>query len=140
MGLDMSPTASGRGGSGPCSLSGTPTTLNALTRAFIRRVCVGLNFANQVIFINIATALWALDIRKARDAHGHEITPDPNALVDAGVVVYVVFPGLSVIEWGQVLIMCCARSHRHPEPFSCEITPRFPDVQAVLERELGIGA
>ena len=54
------------------------------------RICVGLNFANQALFINFATLLWAMNISKAVDpATGREITPDPNALVDAGVVVYV---------------------------------------------------
>ena len=50
---------------------------------------MGLNFANQALFINFATILWAMDVLKAVDATGKEITPDPNNLVDAGVVVYV---------------------------------------------------
>ena len=54
------------------------------------RICVGLNFANQALFINFATILWAMDICKARDAQGREVTPDPDNLVDAGVVVCVI--------------------------------------------------
>ena len=51
------------------------------------RICVGMHFANQALFIGIATILWALDIRRARDADGGETVPDPAALVDAGFVV-----------------------------------------------------
>ncbi|KAI0684340.1 cytochrome P450 [Earliella scabrosa] len=87
-----------------------------VTFGFGRRICVGLNFANQALFINFATLLWAMNISKAVDpATGREITPDPNALVDAGVVV-------------------------GPAPFPCKMTPRFPEVKAVLERELAHAA
>ena len=65
-------------------------TLVGLT-ARSNRICVGMHFANQALFIGFATILWAMDLRKARDALGHEITPDPNALVDAGVVVCACF-------------------------------------------------
>ena len=66
-----------------------------VTFGFGRRICVGLNFANQALFINFATILWAMDICKARDAQGREVTPDPDNLVDAGVVVCVT-PVLSI--------------------------------------------
>ena len=48
-----------------------------------------MHFANQALFVGIATILWALDIRRARNADGSEAVPDPAALVDAGFVVYV---------------------------------------------------
>ncbi|RPD67493.1 cytochrome P450 [Lentinus tigrinus ALCF2SS1-7] len=86
-----------------------------VTFGFGRRICVGLNFANQALFINFAAILWAMDISKAVDATGREITPDPNDLVDAGVVV-------------------------GPAPFPCKMTPRFSEVERVLERELGHAA
>ena len=50
-----------------------------------------MHFANQALFIGFATILWAMDLRKARDVLGNEITPDPDALVDAGVVVCAYF-------------------------------------------------
>ena len=61
-----------------------------VTYGFGRRICVGFNFANQALFINFATLLWALDIRPVVDpSTGKELIPDPDACVDAGVVVYV---------------------------------------------------
>ena len=48
-----------------------------------------MHFANQALFIGIATMLWALDIRKARNKAGEEVIPDPDAFVDDGLVVYV---------------------------------------------------
>lgn len=37
--------------------------------------------------INAANILWAFDIRKAKDASGNEITPDPNDMLDEGLAV-----------------------------------------------------
>ncbi|KAF7790516.1 hypothetical protein EIP86_001472 [Pleurotus ostreatoroseus] len=56
-----------------------------------RRICAGKDLAVQMLFISLATILWAFDIEKAVDARGDPITPlhgDPD-LVDNGIVVYV---------------------------------------------------
>ncbi|KAF5342804.1 hypothetical protein D9758_013369 [Tetrapyrgos nigripes] len=65
---------------------------------FGRRVCVGLNLANQSLFIDIASLLWAASIEPAYDETGAEIVPSPTEYVDEGVVV-------------------------HPAPFRCNIVP-----------------
>ena len=52
------------------------------------------------MFINIATFLWAIDFRKARDAAGREITPNPDACAQNGGLVLCVFL-LSRIEFSS---------------------------------------
>ena len=66
--------------------------LRALT-SFPARICVGMSFANQALFISVATMLWALDIRNERDEAGEEVVPDPDAFVDEGIAVYVCLSG-----------------------------------------------
>ena len=81
-----------------------------------------------------------MNISKAVDpATGREITPDPNALVDAGVVVYVppFLRLLSPCSWADDVFVCVCSG---PAPFPCKMTPRFPEVKAVLERELAHAA
>jgi len=79
---------------------------------FGRRMCAGYNFANQSMFINIATMLWALNIDQALDAHGNPIVPDKNDVSDAGAVVV-------------------------PTPFPCRLTARSPEVLQVLRLHSG---
>jgi hypothetical protein len=55
-------------------------------------ICVGFNFANQVMFIQIAMLLWAFNFDKPLDVNGNPITPDRDACIDAGVVVCVFSP------------------------------------------------
>lgn len=45
---------------------------------FGRRVCVGQFFADQQIWLVIASLIAAFDIKKAKDEFGKEITPIPN--------------------------------------------------------------
>ena len=54
-------------------------------------VCAGKDVANQILFITIATLLWAFNIEKAVDACGEPIIPPHGDfdLVDNGVAVYV---------------------------------------------------
>lgn len=80
-----------------------------------------------------------MNISKAVDEQGREITPDPNALVDAGVVVYVFLHLLPALELYGVLILdhSCLSG---PAPFPCKMTPRFPEVKAIIERELAHSA
>ena len=46
-----------------------------------------MHFANQALFIAIATMLWAFDIGAPIDENGSMVTPDPDAFKDVGVVV-----------------------------------------------------
>ncbi|KAF5343047.1 hypothetical protein D9758_011152 [Tetrapyrgos nigripes] len=75
---------------------------------FGRRICAGLNLANQTLFIDIASLLWAGSIEPAYDETGAEIIPSSMELLDEGIVV-------------------------RPVPFKCNIVPRSEDVNAVLE-------
>ena len=95
-----------------------------VTFGFGRRICVGLNFANQALFINFATILWAMDICKARDAQGREVTPDPDDLIDAGVVVCV-SPVLSICG---VCVTALRRPHfsQGPRAVPVQDGPAFP--------------
>ncbi len=51
------------------------------------RNCVGQSFANQSLFITIATMLWALDFSPAVDEDGEPIMPPLEEWVDEGIVV-----------------------------------------------------
>jgi len=51
------------------------------------RICVGRHMANNSIFINIATILWAANIAAPKDGGGEPIVPDTLETVNAGLVV-----------------------------------------------------
>ncbi|KAI0072737.1 cytochrome P450 [Panus rudis PR-1116 ss-1] len=86
--------------------------LGHLSFGFGRRKCVGVTFASQSLFINIAQLLWAFNIQKAVDADGKEITPSLIDVIDAGVTA-------------------------GPAPFQCKIVPRSNDVLGIVERTVG---
>lgn len=50
-------------------------------------MCVGASFANQEMFIIIASILWAFNIGKACDANGNVIAPSRTDCIDSGAVV-----------------------------------------------------
>ncbi|KAJ6573863.1 cytochrome P450 [Mycena vulgaris] len=81
------------------------------TFGFGRRICVGLNFAHQVLFIQISMLLWAFDFEKPLDANGVPITPSKHEAIDAGVVVL-------------------------PAAFKTNLVPRRSDVRSIVQREL----
>jgi cytochrome P450 len=74
-----------------------------------RRLCQGMHIAERSLFFAIARMLWAFDFHPARDAHGEEIIPDPNALTE----------GLLV----------------RPETFLASITPRDEGRAACVKEE-----
>ncbi|KAH9965977.1 cytochrome P450 [Russula dissimulans] len=80
---------------------------------FGRRDCPGRHLANNSLFIDIAIILWASKLERKKDASGELLPLDVDGYVDEGIIV-------------------------RPIPFECEITPRFPEVPALLaqEREL----
>ena len=53
---------------------------------FGRRTCIGRHAANEVLFIDIATVLWAAQLERACDASGKEVPLDTKAHIDTGVV------------------------------------------------------
>ncbi|THU86529.1 cytochrome P450 [Dendrothele bispora CBS 962.96] len=79
-----------------------------VTFGFGRRICIGLNIANQGLFIDFASLLWAASIEPAHDENGVEIVPSRTDSVDEGLVV-------------------------RPVPFKCKIVPRSEDVNSMLE-------
>jgi len=79
-----------------------------VTFGFGRRICAGYHFANQVLFIHMATMLWAFEFKIPLDSKGHPLTPSADKCIDAGVVVL-------------------------PAPFECDLQPRFPQVPRVVE-------
>ena len=56
------------------------------TYGFGRRACVGKHAANDSLFINMATVLWATQFEHARDENEKEIPVDTETPVDSGMV------------------------------------------------------
>ena len=53
---------------------------------FGRRSCVGKHAANDSLFINIATVLWAARLEHGQDETGKEIPVDAETPIDIGMV------------------------------------------------------
>ena len=87
---------------------------------------MGRFMANNSLFLNIATVLWAVNISARKDEGGNPILPD---ILDS-------IPGLgtlvsSIIRSFQPITTSSLPS-RYPLPFDCLITPRFPEVKTVI--------
>jgi hypothetical protein len=80
-------------------------------------ICVGFNFANQVMFIQIAMLLWALNFEKPLDANGDPIVPSRSDCIDAGVVVYVSFPSC-VVKLLNIFTIVCLRPSNVRSPLA----------------------
>ncbi|TCD61907.1 hypothetical protein EIP91_007721 [Steccherinum ochraceum] len=52
-----------------------------------RRRCPAVRVAISTMLLNMSTVLWAFDIDKGVDAKGNVVTPDPDNLIDEGLVV-----------------------------------------------------
>ncbi|KZV73575.1 cytochrome P450 [Peniophora sp. CONT] len=72
---------------------------------FGRRVCPGMTLAETSVWLETAAALATLNVSKARDAAGAEITPSGRYL-DGTIA--------------------------HPEPFQCDIKPRSAQAEALV--------
>jgi cytochrome P450 len=57
------------------------------TYGFGSRICVGRLMADNTLFINIATLLWAMKIERVKDASGRFLPLDVDGWVDVGLVV-----------------------------------------------------
>ncbi|KAE9389979.1 cytochrome P450 [Gymnopus androsaceus JB14] len=83
---------------------------------FGRRMCMGMHVANQALFIDMATILWAADINPTKDDKGNLILPSKDACVNEGIVV-------------------------RPVAFPCTVMPRTADAMAMVmqavQSELG---
>ncbi|KAI0060305.1 cytochrome P450 [Artomyces pyxidatus] len=78
---------------------------------FGRRICVGRHVANDSLFIDFATVLWALNLEAAKDASGKTIPLDIDSFVDVGLV-------------------------SRPVPFNWTVSPRFPEAPFILAEQL----
>ena len=56
------------------------------TYGFGRRACVGKHAANDSLFIDMATVLWAARLEPTRDENGNEVPVDTKTIVDIGNV------------------------------------------------------
>ncbi|KAI0074779.1 cytochrome P450 [Panus rudis PR-1116 ss-1] len=74
-----------------------------------RRKCIGINIATDILFTNVATLLWAFDIKKGKDENGKEVTPDMDDFHDEGLVI-------------------------SPAPFPVEFVPRDPGVAEMIAK------
>ncbi|PPQ68795.1 hypothetical protein CVT26_001710 [Gymnopilus dilepis] len=112
-------------------LSGTPHDTHGIGNAsfgFGRRLCVGMNFANQMLFISIATILWALNIEAPLDEYGKPVLPDKDAFEEAGTTLFV------ITFFCTVIIFTITTTGRGPAPFRCKISLRFPDALPILQK------
>lgn len=78
---------------------------------FGRRICAGLHFANQELFIQVAMLLWAFNFETPLDNDGVPLAPPKGEYIDAGIVVV-------------------------PAPFECKLTMRRTDIATMIMREL----
>ena len=92
------------------------------------RICVGRHLANDALFINIATVLWAANISARKDEAGNPILPNTLEAIPG---LAVLASSLSPLQYFEP-IMTSFLSSRHPLPFDCVITPRFPEVKAIV--------
>ena len=99
---------------------------------FGSRLCVGRHLADNSLFINIATLLWAMKIERKKDASGRLLPLDVDGWVDAGLIVLACFITYHRM-YSNTSVFC-----RRPVPFEADFTPRFPDAPGMLaqEREL----
>ena len=54
---------------------------------FGRRICPGRSLGNKMVFIALATMLWALDIQPEQRPDGSPVQLDIDGCIDEGVVV-----------------------------------------------------
>jgi len=53
----------------------------------LHSICVGMNVANQTLFIDIACLLWALDFGNPRNKKGGVFVFSQTDIIDSGIVV-----------------------------------------------------
>jgi cytochrome P450 len=100
---------------------------------FGRRACVGKHAANDTLFMNMATVLWAMKLERPRDESGKEVPLDTETPVDIGTVLYVTVSTLPC--FGLAFDFRLTISSR-PVPYRCNVTPRFPEAPLLLAEQL----
>ena len=61
--------------------------MSEVRQGFGRRICLGMDVANNSLFINMASILWAANIELERGTDGKPILPSRTDCVDEGLVV-----------------------------------------------------
>ncbi|KAI5121914.1 hypothetical protein M0805_000243 [Coniferiporia weirii] len=89
-----------------------PLDASKVVFGFGRRICPGMYFAENTIFIVVASILAVFDIQKALDDKGMPITPNE--------------------DYTPNLI-------RHPKPFECRIMPRSEKAQSLIRQAVDSG-
>lgn len=103
------------------------------TYGFGRRACVGKHAANDSLFIDMATVLWAMRLECPRDESGKEVPLDTETAVDLGAVLYVTVHHLILFGTGfEFRLMVSSR----PVPYRCNATPRFPEAPSLLAEQM----
>ncbi|KAL5478389.1 hypothetical protein ACEPAI_2573 [Sanghuangporus weigelae] len=87
-----------------------PLDIDNIAFGFGRRICSGMDFANNSIFIGIASLLSAFNISKALDEHGQPVTPK--------------------VEYTSQFI----RAFRHCKPFKYSLTPRSEEIVKAIHQ------
>lgn len=90
-----------------------------------------MNVANQALFINMASVLWAVNIEKALDASGQVIIPSRTDCIDEGLVVYVLHFTRRFFSDENCIFLTFISSR--PVPFKCLITARSKDRPSIIE-------
>lgn len=92
------------------------------------RICVGRHVANQNLFIQLASMLWACNFQPDKDSYGAPIIPDVHdCLIDMTMQVFLARISVVVAD---------PNFYRKCKPFSCDISPRFAEVSEILEESI----
>ncbi|KAL5520731.1 hypothetical protein ACEPAF_2734 [Sanghuangporus sanghuang] len=84
-----------------------PLDIQKVAFGFGRRICPGRHFADNSVFIGVASVLSAFHITKALDQYGRPITPE--------------------VEYTPHFI-------RHPKPFNYAVSPRSEDIVKAIHQ------
>ena len=69
-----------------------PSREGHVTYGFGRRICIGKHLANNSLFMSTARILQVATLQCAQDENGEEMPLNPDAFVDKGVTMLVLFP------------------------------------------------
>ena len=108
-----------------------------VTFGFGRRICVGKYLANDSLFINTATILWAAKLECTRDGNGKELLPDPNALMDNGINTLVLLSFNEFCDVAEFLVDILHRTAAWLHPVSRKCHLFLPMRKEVSRVEVG---
>ena len=92
----------------------------------VDRLCPGREFADATLFLAMASMISALDIAKAQDAEGKDITPAVS-FASSSIVRLVQTRRALCLDSSQLRIL-----HSYPNEFPCRIQPRSEATAAMV--------